>query len=171
MGGQTDDQVMPSDLIPIPNIDYQKADANNSMLHTARKVIAAECAVEKPADKDTNVDLIVEGLKKFKPMFDPVMRELPSSMAYSDQQFEKDQASIDKLTYETLFPRTENGEEKTIKNILTERTDELATALKSGSKKVNLNYLDCTKNYIQCSNLVEFYDFLDSNKKWVFCRL
>lgn len=36
---------------------------------------------------------------------------------------------------------------------------------------IKLDYLNCKKNFIQCSNLVEFYDFLDGDKKWVFCRL
>jgi hypothetical protein len=59
-------------------------DANNSMLYRARKVIASECKVEKPEDKDTNIDLILAGLDAFQPLYDPVMKELPSTMAYSD---------------------------------------------------------------------------------------
>ena len=54
------------------------------MLYKARKVIAAQCEVEKPEDADTNVDLIKEGLDNFKPMFDPFMKELTSTLAYSD---------------------------------------------------------------------------------------
>jgi len=54
------------------------------MLYKARKVIASECVVEKPEDKDTNIDLILKGLDAFQPLHDPVMRELPSTMAYSD---------------------------------------------------------------------------------------
>ena len=84
MGGDPQNNIGPADLIKIPTLDYQNRDENNSMLYKAKKVIASECKVEKPEDKDTNVDLILQGLDNFQPLFDPVMKELPSTMAYSD---------------------------------------------------------------------------------------
>lgn len=36
---------------------------------------------------------------------------------------------------------------------------------------IKMDYFDTTKNYIQCSNLVEFYDFKDKDNNWVFSRL
>lgn len=72
MGGDPQEIPGPADLIKIPTLDFKKSDANNSMLYKARKVIASECKVEKPADKDTNIDLILEGLNNFQPMFDPI---------------------------------------------------------------------------------------------------
>jgi hypothetical protein len=65
----------------------------------------------------------------------------------------------------------EGKEEKTMKQIIQERTDELAGGLKGGGNMVKLDYLNCKKHFIQCSNLVEFYDFKDENNNWVFCRL
>jgi len=75
------------------------------------------------------------------------------------------------VTYETLFPVGEDQEAKPIKKIIQERTDELAQNLKAGGKMLKLDYLNCKKNFIQCSNLVEFYDFLDDKRGWNFCRL
>ena len=99
----------------IPYHDYQKMDANMSMLYKARKFIASDCEVHKPEDKDTNVDLILEGLDKFQPLFDPVMKEMSKTMAYTDEQFERDQSQIDKLTYNKLFPTEDVLDQKSCK--------------------------------------------------------
>ena len=82
-----------------------------SMMYKARKFIASECKVEKPEGKDTNVDLILEGLNNFQPLWDPVQKEMRKTMAYTDEQFERDKSQIDKLTFEKLFP-TEDGQDK-----------------------------------------------------------
>lgn len=52
-----------------------------------------------------------------------------------------------------------------------EQTEKLFKDAIGDSKKVDLNYLNYKKNYIQCSNLMEFYDFYDKDRNWVFCRI
>ena len=74
------------------------------MLYRASKMTATECKVEKPEGKDTNVDLIAEGLSKFKPVFDKNQSDLKDDPTYTEAQFKKDLENNEKLLFDSLFP-------------------------------------------------------------------
>ena len=80
-----------------------------------------------------------------------------------------------KLTQGVIFKNEKSENDNRAGVICGDHVEEQTKAryekLKGDSKTVELAYLNYQKHYIQCSNLIEFYDNLDKGKKWHFCRL
>ena len=166
MGGKAEDDN--GKLVQLKNLSYETYDTNFAILNKVKKIVPKELNVHKPAEGDTNIDYAIEALRDFSINYDHNKKELAPTLDYKMDDFNRDKKRRQKLKRDTLF---EGKEEVPIQQLLKDRTEDLAKALKEGAKALELGYFDTTKNFIQCSNLVEFYDFKDKDNKWVFCRL
>lgn len=166
MGGKAEDDS--GKLVQLTNLSYEKYNTNFAILNKVKKIVPKELNVHKPKEGDTNIDYAIEALRDFSINYDHNKKELAPTLDYKMDDFNRDKKKRQKLKRDTLF---EGKEDVPIQQLLRDRTEDLAKALKEGAKELQMSYFDTTKNFIQCSNLVEFYDFKDKDNKWVFSRL
>ena len=149
----------------LPYKDYVSYNANLKALPNMAKIEAVPIQLEKEITVDMIKDKLVDWVPKFKT---DNSYELQETRELDENVLEENKKNQKKLTYENIVGQSGHTN---VGDFVDKQTEDFYDKLKGDSKSIKLDYLNFKKNFIQCSNLVEFYDFLDDKRKWVFCRI
>lgn len=147
----------------LPNKDYVNYNANLKNLPDMARMEAQDLKVEADITVQKILDKMIDWVPSFR---NDGTYEMQETRELDGNILEENKKNQKKLTYGNII-----GEFSNVGDFVDKQTEEFYEKLKGDSKSIDLTYLNFKKNYIQCSNLVEFYDFLDENRKWVFCRI
>lgn len=87
----------------LAHMDFRKFDANFGTLDQINEIDPQDLVIEKPAEGDITIDLIVEALKKFDVSYKKDSKELGKVKHYDSSQYEDDKLQKNSLTYDRVF--------------------------------------------------------------------
>ena len=102
-------EFLEEDLVELKAMDYQLYDQNYKILHKLKKIVPQNCHVVKPDDRDTNIDLALEGLQAFEVKYKTdETKELGKIPKYTEDEYKIDKDKKDKLKMDNLFKDQED---------------------------------------------------------------
>ena len=146
---------------------FKMYNSNIAVMATAQKIVPKEVKIEGES-KEVSIAKIVDAVDAHKIEHSDEQTDTKVQPERDPFHVAEARKNMDKLTFSSIVG---DSAIEMVNDLVSKRTEERFAAMRAEAKEIDLNYSKFGKNFIQCSNLFEFYDFKDKANAWVFVRL